>query len=71
MQLELSPLIRAVESLNKSLDYAHSPNAKNDPGLFEQFRNSSIQCFEFTYELSWKFLKRQLELDVQGKNMSD
>ena len=24
-------------------------------------RNSVIQCFEFTYELSWKMLKRYLE----------
>lgn len=71
MQLELSPLIRAVESLNKSLDYARSPSAQNDQGLFEQFRNSSIQCFEFTYELSWKFLKRQLELDAPTPSLID
>jgi hypothetical protein len=32
-----------------------------DPGLREQMRNSVIQCFEFTYELSWKMLKRYLE----------
>ena len=29
--------------------------------LFEQLRNSVIQCFEFTYELSHKMLKRYLE----------
>lgn len=33
----------------------------NDPGLFEQLRNSVIQCFVFTYELSSKMLKRFLE----------
>ena len=31
------------------------------PSLFEQLRNSVIQCFEFTYELSHKMLKRYLE----------
>ncbi len=35
--------------------------AENDDGLFEQFRNSVIQSFEFTYELSHKMLKRYLE----------
>ena len=41
--------------------YANSPAALADSGLREQLRNSVIQCFEFTYELSWKMLKRYLE----------
>jgi len=32
-----------------------------DPGLREQLRNSVIQCFGFTCELSWKMLKRYLQ----------
>ncbi|MGE3920343.1 MAG: HI0074 family nucleotidyltransferase substrate-binding subunit [Gammaproteobacteria bacterium] len=64
MHLELKPLIKAIESLERSLNYANSPLAKQDDGLFEQFRNSAIQCFEYTYELCWKFLKRQLEKDA-------
>lgn len=43
------------------MQYATSNTAKTDPGLFEQLRNSVIQCFEFTYELSHKMLKRYLE----------
>jgi nucleotidyltransferase substrate binding protein (TIGR01987 family) len=35
--------------------------AKNNSDLFEQFRNSVIQCFKLTYELSHKMLKRYLE----------
>lgn len=35
--------------------------AQSDPDLFEQLRNSVIHCFEFTYELSHKMLKRSLE----------
>ena len=61
MTLDLSPLNNAVGQLAKSLAYAHSPAALNDAGLREQLRNSVIQCFEFTYELSWKMLKRYLE----------
>jgi len=61
MSLDFSPLANAISQLEKSLDYATSPLAKNDPGLFEQLRNSVIQCFEFTYELSHKMLKRFME----------
>ena len=61
MSLDFSPLKSAIAQLEKSLEYANSPLARQDPGLFEQLRNSVIQCFEFTYELSHKMLKRYLE----------
>ncbi len=61
MRLDYTPLGSAIAQLEKSLAYAHSPAALADPGLREQLRNSVIQCFEFTYELSWKMLKRYLE----------
>lgn len=61
MSIDYSPLGNAINQLEKSLQYAVSPMAKGDPGLFEQLRNSVIQCFEFTYELSHKMLKRYLE----------
>lgn len=61
MSIDFSPLARAIKQLEKSLAYANSDLAKNDSGLFEQLRNSVIQCFEFTYELSGKMLKRYLE----------
>jgi len=50
-----------MRQFEKSLQYATSAAAKADPGLFEQLRNSVIQCFKFTYELSYKMLKRYLE----------
>lgn len=61
MSLDYTPLVNAIAQLEKSLTYANSPAALADPGLREQLRNSVIQCFEFTYELSWKMLKRYLE----------
>ena len=61
MTLDLSSFASAISQLEKSLAYAHSAAARADPGLFEQLRNSVIQCFEFTYELSHKMLKRYLE----------
>ena len=61
MSLDYTPLGNAIAQLEKSLAYANSAAAMADPGLREQLRNSVIQCFEFTYELSWKMLKRYLE----------
>jgi len=61
MNLDFSSLGNAIAQLEKSLTYANSPAAMADAGLREQLRNSVIQCFEFTYELSWKSLKRYLE----------
>jgi len=61
MTLDFSPLQNALAQLEKSLQYANSSLAQEDSGLFEQLRNSVIQCFEFTYELSHKMLKRFLK----------
>lgn len=61
MSLDISPLLKAIAQLQKALNYTTSPAAAADAGLREQFRNSVIQCFEFTYELSHKLLKRHLE----------
>ena len=61
MPLDFTPLGNAIGQLEKSLKFAHSPLAQQDPDLFEQLRNSVIQCFEFTYELSHKMLRRFLK----------
>lgn len=61
MKLDFSSLENAISQLEKSLKYSISPIAQEDDDLFEQLRNSVIQCFEFTYELSHKMLKRYLE----------
>ncbi|CAH2030838.1 HI0074 family nucleotidyltransferase substrate-binding subunit [Trichlorobacter ammonificans] len=61
MSLDFSSLANAIGQLEKSISFATSDMAKQNDELFEQLRNSVIQCFEFTYELSWKMLKRYLE----------
>ena len=61
MEIDFSPLESAISQLEKSITFATSEMAEKDHELFEQFRNSVIQCFEFTYELSHKMLKRYLE----------
>jgi nucleotidyltransferase substrate binding protein (TIGR01987 family) len=61
MNIDFSPLGDAINQLEKSIGFATSELAENNDDLFEQFRNSVIQCFEFTYELSHKMLARYLE----------
>jgi len=60
MALDLSSLREALAALNTSLRYLGSDLAA-DPELKDQFRGAAIQAFEFTYELAFKFMKRQLE----------
>jgi len=52
-KISLDPLDKALESLKRAI---HEP-------LNEFTRDSVIQRFEYTFELSWKILQRVLELD--------
>lgn len=61
MNIDFSSLGSAISQLEKSLKFSRSEMAEQDEELFKQLRNSVIQCFEFTYELSGKMLKRYLE----------
>lgn len=61
MNLDLTSFRDAFAALERSMTFLTSDSAKKDPLLHEQFRNSAIQCFEFTHELAFKMMKRQLE----------
>jgi nucleotidyltransferase substrate binding protein (TIGR01987 family) len=55
MKLDLSSLKKAINALNRALnEYEKNPS--------EFVKDSCIQRFEFTYELSHKFIKRYLEI---------
>lgn len=71
MSLDFSSLQNAISQLEKSLKYSNSTLAKSDAEFFEQLRNSVIQCFEFTYELSHKMLKRYLEATAASPDEID
>ena len=60
MKLDLTSLRDALAALERSLHFLSSEMAEN-ADLREQFRNSAIQCFEFTHELAFRMMKRQLE----------
>ena len=57
-ELDFSSFERALNSLKKAL--VRSQKQLGD----EELRDACIQRFEYSFELAWKMLKRQLEKDV-------
>ena len=57
MKLDLSSLEKALHSLERAA--IRSQKSPKD----EELRDAVIQRFEYSYELSWKMLKRQIEQD--------
>lgn len=58
MAIDFYPLEKAINSLKRALD-----RAIGAPGD-EELRDACIQRFEYTFELCWKMLKRQLEQEL-------
>ncbi len=54
-KISLDPLSRAIKSLNDALREPFSPIV----------RDATIQRFEYTFELSWKMLKRYFQVNNQ------
>ena len=62
MVLDLSPLEDAVTQLEEALELYDSDLALSDPRLKRHLRAAVIQAFAFTYELSFRMLRRYLDL---------
>ena len=65
MVLDFSALDRALASLGRAVE--RSVREPSD----EEVRDAVIQRFEYCYELSWKMLKRQLELELPNPGDAD
>jgi nucleotidyltransferase substrate binding protein (TIGR01987 family) len=63
--LDLTPLTKALAALDRGL--ARWTATPSD----EELRDACIQRFEFTYELSWKMLKRRLQMDLPDAQAVD
>jgi len=65
MMLDFSSFEKAVSSLQRVLVRSHTV-----PGD-EDIRDACIQRFEYTYELAFKMLKRQLEEELPSREELD
>ena len=65
MSLDLSAWIKALHSLERAIVRATA--APDD----EELRDAVIQRFEYSYELSWKMLKRHLEQVLPDPALAD
>lgn len=65
MALDFSALDRALASLGRGVE--RSVREPHD----EEIRDAVIQRFEYCYELCWKMLKRQLELELPNPGDAD
>src|SRR3990167_5001066 len=62
-EIDIQPLNRALAALKRSIivSQKYAADTKSSDDLKETLQAGVIQHFEFTYELSFKLLKRQLE----------
>lgn len=65
MRLDFTSLEKALDSLHRGIQ--RSQQAPKD----EELRDAVIKRFEYTYELCWKMLKRQLELESPTPSLVD
>ncbi|MDE2850546.1 MAG: HI0074 family nucleotidyltransferase substrate-binding subunit [Acidobacteriota bacterium] len=71
MKLDLTALNNAIAQLEEALEYHGSEVAARDPALKLHLRAAAIQAFEFTYELSFKMIKRYLEQASENPALFD
>lgn len=64
-KLDLSSLEKALASLERAV--LRSKDSPED----EEIRDAVIQRFEYTYELSWKMIKREIEKNAASPDEID
>jgi nucleotidyltransferase substrate binding protein (TIGR01987 family) len=64
--LDFSALSKAIVTLNEALEAFNNEELRTrlTVGQFNTLRAGVVQTFEFTYELSWKMIKRWLDMNL-------
>jgi nucleotidyltransferase substrate binding protein (TIGR01987 family) len=70
MELELTSLCKAVESLERTLNVANDKDflAHLSPDQVDAIKAGVIQNFEVTYELCWKYIQRWLRQNAASQD---
>ena len=70
LELDLTSLREAVHALSETLARANDEKLMSSLDEVTQYaiRAGVIQHFEFTYELSWKFIQRWLRLNASAED---
>ncbi|MDP3372476.1 MAG: HI0074 family nucleotidyltransferase substrate-binding subunit [Candidatus Paracaedibacteraceae bacterium] len=71
MKLDLSSFEKAILQLDNALKTYHSEIVQTNPELLIHVRAGAIQAFEFVYELSWKLIKRYLQMSEPTSELID
>ena len=68
MLLDLTSLTKAVNALHEALQVASTIDFSNpaQSSLYKVVQSGVIQNFEVAYEVSWKMMKRWIELNVSS-----
>ena len=66
MNLDLTGFHRAISSLETALTVYESylSGTEKHPDFIQTLKAGVVQNFEFTYELSWKFMRRWIEVNI-------
>ncbi len=70
MTLDLTSLRRAVSSLKTALAVIEAQKDASED-LYKTLRSGVIKNFEFTYELSWKFIQRWIRENQSPAEVED
>ncbi|MDR2399626.1 MAG: nucleotidyltransferase substrate binding protein [Endomicrobium sp.] len=64
-EIDISNLEKAIKSFENAIKAAEDTKDKAQEYIKDTIRAGVVQNFEFTYELSWKYIQRYLELNNQ------